>query len=79
VQVPELAKLEKFAQVQHLVSTVEGRLRKGRDGIFAAFRVVFFPAAASPARRNSARWRSLTSSNPFRAGRIAARLATLDL
>jgi para-aminobenzoate synthetase component 1 len=28
VQVPELAKLEKFAQVQHLVSTVEGRLRK---------------------------------------------------
>ena len=28
VQVPELARLEKFAQVQHLVSTVEGRLRK---------------------------------------------------
>jgi len=28
VQVPELAKLEKFAQVQHLVSTVEGRLKK---------------------------------------------------
>jgi para-aminobenzoate synthetase component 1 len=28
VQVPTLAKLEKFAQVQHLVSTVEGRLRK---------------------------------------------------
>jgi para-aminobenzoate synthetase component I len=27
VQTPELAKLEKFAQVQHLVSTVEGRLR----------------------------------------------------
>jgi len=27
VQVPELAKLEKFAQVQHLVATVEGRLR----------------------------------------------------
>jgi len=29
VQVPELARLEKFAQVQHLVSTVEGRLRPG--------------------------------------------------
>lgn len=29
VQVPELAKLEKFAQVQHLVSTVEGQLRNG--------------------------------------------------
>jgi para-aminobenzoate synthetase component I len=28
VQVPELAKLEKFAQVQHLVSTIEGRLKK---------------------------------------------------
>ena len=27
VQVPELANLERFAQVQHLVSTVEGRLR----------------------------------------------------
>jgi para-aminobenzoate synthetase component 1 len=27
VQTPEIAKLEKFAQVQHLVSTVEGRLR----------------------------------------------------
>ena len=27
VQTPEIAKLERFAQVQHLVSTVEGRLR----------------------------------------------------
>src|SRR5579862_5031836 len=27
VQTPELARLEKFAQVQHLISTVEGRLR----------------------------------------------------
>jgi anthranilate/para-aminobenzoate synthase component I len=27
VQVPDLARLERFAQVQHLVSTVEGRLR----------------------------------------------------
>ena len=40
VQVPELARLEKFAQVQHLVSTVEGRLR---DGVthFAAFASCF--------------------------------------
>jgi len=29
VQVPELVKLERFPQVQHLVSTVEGRLRAG--------------------------------------------------
>ncbi|HAM70373.1 MAG TPA: aminodeoxychorismate synthase component I [Verrucomicrobiales bacterium] len=29
VQVPELMQLERYAQVQHLVSTVEGRLRPG--------------------------------------------------
>jgi anthranilate/para-aminobenzoate synthase component I len=29
VQTPDLARLERFAQVQHLVSTVEGRLRAG--------------------------------------------------
>ncbi len=29
IRVPELAKLERFAQVQHLVSTVEGRMRDG--------------------------------------------------
>jgi para-aminobenzoate synthetase component 1 len=40
VQVPELAKLEKFAQVQHLVSTVEGRLRKEVTH-FAAFASAF--------------------------------------
>jgi para-aminobenzoate synthetase component 1 len=38
VQVPDLARLEKFAQVQHLVSTVEGRLRAGvtHFAVFAA-------------------------------------------
>jgi len=35
VQVPELARLEKFAQVQHLVSTVEGRLRDGMTHVAA--------------------------------------------
>jgi para-aminobenzoate synthetase component 1 len=40
VQTPELAKLEKFAQVQHLVSTVEGRLRKDMPH-FAAFASCF--------------------------------------
>ncbi len=29
VQVPELVRLERYAHVQHLVSTVEGRLRSG--------------------------------------------------
>ena len=40
VQVPELAKLEKFAQVQHLISTVEGRLRKDTSH-FAALASTF--------------------------------------
>ncbi len=40
VQVPELMRLERFAQVQHLVSTVEGRLRPGLshlDALAACF------------------------------------------
>jgi para-aminobenzoate synthetase component 1 len=40
VQTPEIAKLEKFAQVQHLVSTVEGRLRNDVTH-FAAFASCF--------------------------------------
>jgi para-aminobenzoate synthetase component 1 len=40
VLVPELAKLEKFAHVQHLVSTVEGRLRKNETH-FSAFASCF--------------------------------------
>lgn len=40
VRVPELARLERYAQVQHLVSTVEGRLRPGvthLDALAACF------------------------------------------
>jgi len=40
VQVPELMRLERFAQVQHLVSTVEGRLRAGHSHL-AALRYCF--------------------------------------
>ncbi len=40
VQTPDLARLEKFAQVQHLVSTVEGRLRQTITH-FAAFAACF--------------------------------------
>lgn len=40
MQVPELARLERFSQVQHLVSTVEGRLRADRTH-FAAFASCF--------------------------------------
>ena len=40
IQVPDLVHLERFAQVQHLVSTVEGRLRSGVTH-FAAFSSCF--------------------------------------
>jgi para-aminobenzoate synthetase component 1 len=40
VQVPELVRLERYAHVQHLVSTVEGRLRSGITH-FAAFASCF--------------------------------------
>jgi anthranilate/para-aminobenzoate synthase component I len=40
VQTPDLARLEKFAQVQHLVSTVEGRMREDMTH-FAAFASCF--------------------------------------
>ena len=40
VQVPELVRLERYAQVQHLVSTIEGRLRSGITH-FAAFASCF--------------------------------------
>lgn len=40
VQVPELVRLERYAQVQHLVSTVEGRLRTGVTH-FSAFASCF--------------------------------------
>jgi para-aminobenzoate synthetase component I len=40
VQVPELARLERFVQVQHLVSTIEGRLRRDVTH-FAAFAACF--------------------------------------
>lgn len=40
VQVPELVRLERYPQVQHLVSTVEGRLRTGVTH-FAAFASCF--------------------------------------
>lgn len=40
VQVPELVRLERYPQVQHLVSTIEGRLRTGVTH-FAAFAKCF--------------------------------------
>ena len=64
VTVPELAKLEKFAQVQHLVSTVEGRLRK---------EVTHFAALAS-----SFPGGSITGAPKFRALEIIDELEPLS-
>ncbi|MFZ0828046.1 MAG: aminodeoxychorismate synthase component I [Verrucomicrobiia bacterium] len=44
VQTPELARLERFAQVQHLVSTVEGRL--GKDVTHLAALAACFPGGS---------------------------------
>jgi para-aminobenzoate synthetase component 1 len=63
VQTPELARLEKFAQVQHLVSTVEGRLR--RDVTHLAALAAGFPGG------------SITGAPKFRAMEIIDELEPL--
>jgi para-aminobenzoate synthetase component I len=64
VAVPELAKLEKFAQVQHLVSTVEGRLRN--DVTHFAALAASFPGG------------SITGAPKFRAMEIIDELEPLS-
>ena len=63
VQTPELARLERFAQVQHLVSTVEGRLRK--DVTHLAALAACFPGG------------SITGAPKFRAMEIIDELEPL--
>ncbi len=63
VQVPELARLERFPQVQHLVSTVEGRLRK--DATHFAALASCFPGG------------SITGAPKFRAMEIIDELEPL--
>ena len=64
VAVPEMAKLEKFAQVQHLVSTVEGRLRN--DVTHFAALAASFPGG------------SITGAPKFRAMEIIDELEPLS-
>jgi len=64
VQTPELARLERFAQVQHLVSTVEGRLRK--DVTHLAALAACFPGG------------SITGAPKFRAMEIIDELEPLS-
>jgi aminodeoxychorismate synthase component I len=54
VHVPELLKLERFAQVFHLVSTVEGRLRPGMDHV-SALRACFPGGSITGAPKKRAR------------------------
>ena len=63
VQTPDLARLERFAQVQHLVSTVEGRLRK--DVTHLAALAACFPGG------------SITGAPKFRAMQIIDELEPL--
>jgi para-aminobenzoate synthetase component 1 len=63
VQTPDLARLERFAQVQHLVSTVEGRLR--RDVTHLAALASCFPGG------------SITGAPKFRAMEIIDELEPL--
>jgi para-aminobenzoate synthetase component 1 len=63
VQTPDLARLERFAQVQHLVSTVEGRLRK--DVTHLAALAACFPGG------------SITGAPKFRAMEIIDELEPL--
>ena len=63
VQTPELVRLERFAQVQHLVSTVEGRLRK--DVTHLAALAACFPGG------------SITGAPKFRAMEIIDELEPL--
>jgi len=64
VQTPELARLERFAQVQHLVSTVEGRLRA--DVTHLAALAACFPGG------------SITGAPKFRAMEIIDELEPLS-
>ena len=64
VQTPDLARLEKFAQVQHLVSTVEGRLRA--DVTHLAALAACFPGG------------SITGAPKFRAMEIIDELEPLS-
>ena len=66
--------IESFAQVHHLVATVEGRLRPGA-GPVDVIRALF-PGGSITGAPRSAPWRSSTSSSPTAAASTPARSAT---
>ena len=66
VEVTELLKLEKFEQVYHLVSTVEGRLREGMDRV-SALRACFPGGSITGAPKKRAR-EVIAELEPFERG-----------
>ncbi len=71
IRVPRLLRLERSAAVQHLVTTVTGRLDRTRTPSTCWRRP--FPAAASRALPRSGPWRSSRGSNLSVAARTAGR------
>ncbi len=70
VKVTDSFFIERYSQVMHIVSNVEGTIDPRHDAL-AALSAAFRPAP-SPARRRCGPWRSSTSSNTTRAAPMAA-------
>ena len=77
VEVPELAVLESYANVHHLVSTVRGRLRPGLSALDAV-RSAFPPGSMTGAPKLAA-MRLLDHAEPVRRGPYAGALGWFDV
>ncbi|HEX2485477.1 MAG TPA: aminodeoxychorismate synthase component I [Myxococcota bacterium] len=77
VEVPELAVLESYANVHHLVSTVRGRLRPGLSALDAV-RAAFPPGSMTGAPKLAA-MRLLDRAEPVRRGPYAGALGWFDV
>jgi len=76
VQTPELARLERFAQVQHLVSTVEGRLRK--DVTHLAALAACFPGGSITGAPKFRAMEIIDELEPVRRGIYGGALGYID-
>ncbi len=74
VEVTQLCEIESYAFVQHLVSVVQGTLRRGVNAINLL--AACFPGGSVTGAQKSKRCARSLSSNPIAAGRTAARSVT---